>query len=290
MWILRASFVLPAHLQLVMAASAVAYVQTACRLVLGENAGISWSIAAGAGTLGLYLLDGVRSADHEDAISQPGRAAVARGHRATVAVVAICALVLAGLCVLRLGPSAIAIILLVGLALLGSSHLLPILRRDGRWSTIKAFPLLKPTVISLAWLLGGFLVCFESASAGGGWSGARFTGFALATLPLLLLDSIWLDRRDMRADMRFTRASVSGALSRRAFMFLRVTLFCLPATALFLLPDALGFLLMLWLGAVGMVLLEPSRLRSEAAQVWLAAGWRFMGLAGVCLSTSFSWN
>jgi len=281
-------FSIPAHLQLVMAASAVAYVESACRIVLGRGAGVGWLCAAGFGTLGLYLLDGVRSADHEDAVSQPGRADICRRHRGVMSLSAIAALLVAGLGVWTSRPSVSGWLMLAGLAFLGLSHLLPILRRGGVWCTIKSLPLLKPLVISLAWLLGAFLVCHESVATGEAWSATRWSGFTVATLPLLLLDSIWLDHRDRLADVRFGRPSLFGSLAPGAFLRLRLLLFGLPVLSLLSPSVSFTWLSLFLLGAMGLVWWRPDRLRSEAARVWVAAGWRFTGLAGACLAAAVS--
>ncbi len=77
---LRTTLRLAIHGQLLMAASALCYVQLAALLLFDAWIPPSWGVAAFLGTLGIYLLDSVRSAEREDAISQPVRAALFRRH------------------------------------------------------------------------------------------------------------------------------------------------------------------------------------------------------------------
>lgn len=280
MRMLLSAFALVAHLQLVMALSAVAYVQAAAILIAGEGASALWLAAAGVGTLGIYLLDGARSADREDSISQPARSALSRRFRASATILGSCFILLAGVCALLSGPSLLAIGLLVLLGVVGLAYLVPVVPQQQGAVTFKDQVLLKPIAISVAWLLGASLVGLEALPPRVVVEPAALLGFGLSTLPLLLLDSIWLDRRDMSADAAFERETIAGRLAPGAFQRTRIVLFLLALLGAPLISG--GLLVVAWflLGAIWLVLLEPGRLHSEAARVWLAALWRFTGLAG----------
>ena len=212
-----ASFLRPlsalAHLQIVMAFSAVAYVEAACLLLVGRGAPLGWLCAAFFGTLGVYLLDGVRSADREDAISQPRRAALSRRHRGGLSCLGVLALIGSCVLILREEPTLPVLFLLGTVGLLGLAHVLPLLPAGSKFTTTKDLILFKPLVVSTAWLLGALVVAGETGSL----ELAAATGFGLVTLPLLLLDSIWLDRRDMHADVRFGGPTLAARLAPIAF-------------------------------------------------------------------------
>ena len=274
------------HLQVPMALSAVALVESMTLLLSGRSAGLSWLLAAAFGTLGLYLLDGIRSADHEDAISQEGRSALCRRHRGALALAAGIALAVGGGFVLASDPSVTAFCMLAIVALLGATHVLPLVRWRGDWCTVKELALIKPVVISFAWLLGGFVVAFAMLPPDTGASLSQVAGLVLIVGPLLLLDSVWLDRRDMQGDAVFSRGSFIARSAPRSFLLLRIVLFLVPIAGVPLLPHGATFLAWSWSGAVCLVFLPPDRIRSEALQVLLAALWRFTGLLGLLVVVS----
>ena len=272
-----------AHLQIVMALSAVAYVQTATLLLTGRGASPSWLLAALLGTLGIYLLDGVRSADREDSISQTGRARLSRRFRGWLTSLGLLSLVAAGICVLSSQPSVRVLVLLGLLGLVGLAHVLPLIPGRSGLVTTKDLGLVKPLVISLAWLIGGLLVSFESAPDVPLAASAGLAGFSLITFPLLVLDSFWLDRRDMLADARFGRGTFAGRLESGRFRSLSGLLFLLPLLGAPWLSGGWVMIGWYWLGAVWLVLLPPRRLDGESIQVCLAALWRFTGLIGALI-------
>jgi hypothetical protein len=269
-----------AHLQIVMALSAVAYVQTAALLLTGRGAPSSWLLAALFGTLGIYLLDGVRSADREDSISQANRARLSRRFRGWLSALGLLSLLAAGVFVLRSEPSVRVLILLGLLGFVSLAHVLPLIPGRSGLVTTKDLGLVKPLVISLAWLIGGLLVSFESDPEEPLAASAGLAGFALMTFPLLVLDSFWLDRRDMQADARFDRGTFAGGLESDRFRSLCGVFFLLPLLGAPWLPGGWVMIGWYWLGAVWLVLLPPRRLHAEAVQVCLAALWRFTGLIG----------
>ena len=99
MYFLCSIFRVLAHSQIFMALSAVCYVSIAEVYLQRSLALNSWLLAAFFGTLGLYLLDSVRSAEREDAISQPERASCFRKHRAPAVISSLASLVLALVCI-----------------------------------------------------------------------------------------------------------------------------------------------------------------------------------------------
>jgi hypothetical protein len=272
-----------AHLQIVMAVSAVAFVQTASLLLAGRGASTGWLLAALLGTLGIYLLDGVRSSDREDSLSQSRRATLCRRHRGLFSVLGLLALGGGGICAVSSSSSPWVLVLLGLLGLAGLAHVLPIVpSRSGRLTT-KDLGLIKPLVISLAWLIGGLLVSFESDPVGPPPSLAGLIGFSLMSFPLLVLDSIWLDRRDMQADARFGQDTWAGRLDPGRYRLATCVLLLLPFLGCPWLPGGWVMIGWFWLGAVWLVLLPPARLGSEAMQVCLAALWRYTGLIGALI-------
>ena len=175
--------------------------------------------------------------------------------------------------------------MLLLLALLGGAYLLPLVPRRRGWSTLKSFSHAKPVTISLAWFVGALLVAWESTDS---TSTAVLVGssllFALSTVPLLLLDSIWLDRRDRHADLAFSQPTVSSSMGGRRFQCLRILLWCTPLLVLVLAPDLWITVLGFQAGGFVLVVIEPDRIRSEAIQVIVASGWRFSGLAAGVIS------
>ena len=272
-----------AHLQIVMAVSAVAFVQTASLLLVGRGASTGWLLAALLGTLGIYLLDGVRSADREDSVSQARRATLCRRHRGLFSSLGLLALVGGGICAVSSSSSPWVLVLVGLLGLAGLAHVLPIVPwRSGRVTT-KNLGLIKPLVISLAWLIGGLLVSFESDPAGPPPSLGGLIGFSLMSFPLLLLDSIWLDRRDMQADARFGQDTWAGRLDTGRYRLVTGILLMLPCLGCPWLPGGWVMIGWFWLGAIWLVLVPPQRLGSEAMQVCLAALWRYTGLIGALI-------
>ena len=269
------------HLQLPMALSAVAMVESMTILIAGRSAGMVWLAASGLGTLGLYLVDGVSSSRHEDAVNQPLRAELCRRHRWWVLLVGMLSLLGASLLVALSSPSILTASLLGLVGLMGLTHVLPLIPRRGSWCTVKRLPFLKPFAISVAWLLGGLAVALHDLSPDAGVPWCRILGVTLVVAPLLLLDSIWLDRRDAPGDRMFSCSTIFARMSRRSFTVTRVVLFVCPAVGAWLMPGALIFTAASCAGASGLLLLTPDRVRSESMQVLMAAAWRFTGLVGL---------
>jgi hypothetical protein len=269
------------HLQVLMACSAVAFVDAAALMVSGRHAGTAWLLASGLGTLGLYLLDGVRSADHEDAISQPLRAGCSRRHRGWITLFGLAVIMSAVVSTLFARPSITALAILCLMGFLGLAHVLPLVPWRGGWRTTKESRGVKPLSISAGWLIGALVIAAESCTADQATPWRSMIGFAMITGPLLLLDSIWLDRRDMRADLAFSRSSLSALMGSETFLVLRCILFLLALAGAPLLANGLPFLAWSWLGAACLLFVSPDRIRSEAARVWMAALWRFTGFVGV---------
>lgn len=270
-----------AHSQLVMAISAVCFVQSVVILLTGHGATAPWLVAAGLSTLGLYLLDSIRSAEREDGLSQPMRSLFFFRHRGWTLVIATSCLGVGALSVFVAKPSSIGWGVLILLGLLSTAYLVPLLPSSKRMVTLKDFGLFKPFVISGAWLVGGLLVAFESAVSQSDLSVVALFGIVVVAGALLLLDSVWLDRRDMAADATFHRPTIAGQLSERQFLVMRIVLFAVAVLGTPWVGVAVGGTFII--GAVGLVLIVPDRLAYESSRVWLAALWRFTGFLGVLL-------
>ena len=272
------------HGQIVMALSAVCYVCVAGIYLHRAPILWLWASAAFFGTLGLYLLDSVRSSEREDAISQPVRASWFRRYRALATIASLASCTAALVCVVLARPAWGGWCTLFVLASLGASYLFPCIPWRRSWVTLKSFSYAKPVSISLAWLVGALLVGLESgASPSSQHVTEHSLLFVLSTLPLLLLDSIWLDRRDQVADITYGHPTISSGMSARWFQSLRVALWCLPLLVLALMPELWLPLLGLQVGSLCLVLIEPDRIASELAQVMAASTWRFSGLAAALI-------
>ena len=271
------------HGQLIMAASALCYVQLAGLLLFDAWIPPAWSLVAFLGTLGIYLLDSVRSADREDAISQPVRAALFRKHRGLAVCAGLLSLLIGGGALLAVRPAPGSWCLVVLMGVLGMAYLLPVLPASDRWHTLKDLSLVKPVMISLAWLLGAFVVAWDAAPPTSTAPWGCSLVFATSTGSILLLDSLWLDRRDRIADLEFDHPTISSGLGDRGFLIIRLVLWILPCWILLLDSGFLIPLAGLMAGSLVLVLIEPDRLASEAAQVVAASLWRFTALLTVVL-------
>jgi hypothetical protein len=198
----------------------------------------------------------------------------------------LAAIVSAGVSTIFARPSIPALIILFLTGLLGLAHVLPLLPWRGGWRTTKESRGVKPLAISAGWLIGALVIAAESCPVDQAASWWPMIGFAMITGPLLLLDSIWLDRRDMRADLAFSRSTLPALMGSDAFLVVRCVLFVLALTGVQLLAHGLWFLAWSWLGAACLLFVSPDRIRSEAARVWMAALWRFTGFVGVLLAFS----
>ena len=92
---------------------------------------------------------------------------------------------------------------------------------------------------------------------------------------MLLLDSLWLDRRDRVADTVFGHPTIASILSVRGFLLSRIALWVLPCAVLVLDSGFLIPVLGLLSGSLILVLLEPDRLGFESTRVVAASLWRF---------------
>ncbi|MAJ48036.1 MAG: hypothetical protein CBC35_12340 [Planctomycetes bacterium TMED75] len=273
---LHCIFRLLIHGQLLMAASAASYVAVAGILVNEVPVPLVWLVAAFFGTLGIYLLDSVRSADREDAISQSVRAGLFRANRGWAILSGLLSLGVGGLAVVWAQVSFEAWVVLILLGVLGLAYLLPVLPVSGRRLTLKDLSLVKPLLISLAWLVGALLVARESMPASPPTSALLDSMlFGLATGPTLLLDSLWLDRRDRAADVAFGHPTIASILSVRGFLLIRIVLWGLPCLVLVLDSGFLIPVLGLLGGSLVLVCLEPDRMGFESTRVVAASLWRF---------------
>ena len=181
----------------------------------------------------------------------------------------------------RPAPGSWCLVILMGA--LGLAYLLPVLPAPNRRRTLKDFSVVKPLMISVAWLLGAFVVAWDAAPPGTAAPWGCSLMFATSTGPILLLDSLWLDRRDRIADLAFDHPTISSGLGDRGFLFVRLVLWILPCWILLLDPGLLVPVVGLLVGSVALVLIEPDRLASEALRVVAASLWRFTALLAVVL-------
>ena len=113
---------------------------------------------------------------------------------------------------------------------------------------------------------------------GGGYQRVR----RHAAFPWLLLDSIWLDRRDRIADESYHRMTFAVRLSAGSFRTVCVVLYLFPLLGAFFPGDGFhGFMIGGFIGALPMILLTPDQIRSEAMRVVVAGLWRVTSLLGI---------
>ncbi len=285
MCLLASLFRLLVHGQVLMALSAVCYVQIAGILLGGGAVSRSWSVAAFLGTLGIYVLDSLRSADREDPISQPDRARIFRRHRGAALGLGLLSLATGFVFLLRSSPPLVTWIPLGILALTATCYLVPLVPLPSRVVTLKDFSIAKPLVISLAWFAGALIAGGEPLVESGSfprWS--TVLAFGAMTIPVLVLDSVWLDRRDRRADLAYGHPTFASQVGGPGFLLARLALWSFPWLVLLARPSWLVPCLAIQLGSAPMLALEPERIRSESGRVVLASFWRFAG-CGALLAT-----
>ena len=277
------------HSQLFMAFSGVCFVSAVSLVLVGEVPSSALLLAAGSGILAIHLFDSVRGADREDRISQPHRARLFRGHAFLALILSGALLILTGVFLVAANTPLWVFAAFGLLGLLAASYVFPVLSffhaRKGRPDSLKDLARLKPVLISLAWLAGACLVVFARP---GPLDDTPEVGDVLSlmivALPLLLLDSIWLDRRDRRADESYDRLTFAVRLSAKSFhgvcimLWLLSILGCLAPG-----PGLHGFIIGGVIGALPMIVLGPDRIGSEVMRVVVAGFWRITGLLGILL-------
>ena len=275
------------HSQLFMALSGACFVSAVSLLLVGAVPSSGMLLASVTGILAIHLFDSARGADREDMISQPRRAKLYRSWRMPALLSSVILLVVTGVTLLLVGARAWVLVCFGILGMLALSYVLPVLAFFSRPShapvSLKDLARLKPVSISLAWFFGGVLVAVAQPSPGEGLPGSRaFFGLVLMGLPLLLLDSIWLDRRDRFADEFYNRRTFAVRSSSTSFRTACVLLFMLPLAALpFGVAGFEGFILGGMCGAFPLIVLDPERIRSESLRVVLAGSWRITSLLGL---------
>ena len=210
------------HSQLFMAVSGVCFVSGVSLILVDGVPPPASLLAVATGILAVHLFDSVRGADREDRISQPHRAALFRTHAATALVLSGAFLVLTVLFLLAAKTPLWVLVAFGLLGLLAASYILPVLSwfdpRRGSPDSLKDLARLKPALISLAWLAGACLVVLaRSPHLDGTPAAGDVLTLMIIAFPLLLLDSIWLDRRDRRADASYGRMTIAVRLSSRSF-------------------------------------------------------------------------
>ena len=272
-----------------MAFSGACFVSAVSLLTLGDFPAPGLLLAAFTGILAIHLFDSVRSADREDRISQPRRAGLFRARSVPVFVLGFVLLILTGIALLAAGTQLWVLVAFGLLGLLAASYIFPVLSllpaRNARLDSLKDLARLKPILISLAWLTGACLVVLarphhlDQAPGSGVFLGLVFVAF-----PWLLLDSIWLDRRDRLADESYARMTFAVRVSAKSFHMVCLILFLIPILGV-LYPGAErhGFVIGGFIGALPMVVFGPDRIRSEAMRVLVAGSWRVTSLLGILL-------
>ena len=277
------------HSQLFMAFSGVCFVYVISRLLVGVAPDFIWLWASATGILGLHLIDSVRSADHEDMISQPRRALLYREWRGPALIMSAFLLGLTGVLLLVAGARLWILICFCALGILAASYVFPLFTlfqsRRGQLASLKDLARLKPISISFAWLSGAFLVALaQPLDSGRPFPLVALLFLIVAAAPFLLLDSIWLDRRDRLADESYDRRTFAVRMSGASFRVVCMLLYLIPFMGLFGPVTGLqGFILGGMAGAALMVIFDPDQIGSEALRVVFAGLWRITSLLGFLL-------
>lgn len=270
-----------------MAFSGACFVMAVSVFLVGAVPSPIMLLASACGILSIHLFDSVRSANREDLISQPRRARLFSGRPLPVLVLSAALLILTGVTLLCAETRLWVLACFSLLGLLAASYVFPVLSLflAGRKTpdSLKDLARLKPVLISFAWLAGACLVVLGRPLPGDVVPGpVVFLGLLVIAFPWLLLDSIWLDRRDRFADESYHRMTFAVRLSAGSFRVVCVALYLFPLLGLFW-PGAErhGFMIGGFIGALPMILLTPDQIRTEAMRVLVAGLWRVTSLLGV---------
>ena len=274
------------HSQLFMAFSGACFVTAVSLLLVGAVPSPVMLLASTCGILSIHLFDSVRSANLEDLISQPCRAKLFRDRPLPVLVLSIALLILTGIALLYAGTRLWVLACFSLLGLLAACYVFPVLSlfpADKKTpDSLKDLARLKPVLISFAWFSGACLVVLGRPLTEEVTPGLSFLGLLICAFPWLLLDSIWLDRRDRIADESYHRMTFAVRLSAGSFRTVCVVLYLFPLLGAFFPGDGFhGFMIGGFIGALPMILLTPDQIRSEAMRVVVAGLWRVTSLLGI---------
>ncbi len=275
------------HSQLFIAFSGACFVCAFSLLLVGRFPPPILVLAAFCGILAIHLIDSVRSASREDTISQPRRAKLYRAWRIPALVISVVLLTLTGVILFLVGAPVWVLGGFGVLGLLAASYVLPVLAcfRESGPSSLKDFARLKPILISSAWITGALLVVFAQPSAFEDLSGTvSIPALVLTSFPLLLLDSVWLDHRDRRADESYARRTFAVRMSRSGFRALCLILYPIPLFGMLFQTTGLdGFIIGGLSGAFLLIVRDADQIGSESLRVVLAGLWRVTSLCGLLL-------
>jgi hypothetical protein len=280
------------HSQLFMAFSGACFVCAISLIFVGGFPAPTLLLASATGILAIHLIDSVHSASREDMISQPRRAKLYRAWRVPALVLSGLLLILTGMFLIVAGTQLWVLLCFGMLGLLAASYVFPLFslfqREAGRLGSLKDLARLKPLSISFAWLVGAFLVALSQPHSEGQAPGAGvILSLILTAFPLLLLDSIWLDRRDRLADESYDRRTFAVRMSKGSFRVVCLSLYLVPIFGVLCSVTGLhGFIIGGMAGAFLMIVLEPDQIRSESLRVVLAGLWRVTSLLGLLLFLS----
>ena len=275
------------HSQLFMAFSGACFVTAVSIFLVGAVPSPTMLLASACGILSIHLFDSLRSAKREDMISQPRRAKLFRERPLPFLVLGGALLILTGVALLHAGTRLWVMGCLSLLGLLAACYVFPVLSlfpADKKTpDSLKDLARLKPVLISFAWFSGACLVVLGRPLTGEETPAlVAFLSLLISAFPWLLLDSIWLDRRDRLADESYDRMTFAVRLSAGSFRAVCVVLCLFPLLGVFL-PGAghHGFMIGGFIGALPMILLTPDQIRSEAMRVVVAGLWRVTSLLGI---------
>ena len=275
------------HSQVFMAFSGACFVTSVSVFLVGAVPSPIMLLASASGILSIHLFDSVRSANREDLISQPRRAKLFRDRPLPVLLLSVALLILTGVALLYAGTRLWVLACFSLLGLLAACYVFPVLSlflADKKTpDSLKDLARLKPVLISFAWFSGACLVVLGRPLAEEVTPGLiSFLGLLICAFPWLLLDSIWLDRRDRLADESYHRMTFAVRLSAGSFRAVCAVLYLFPLLGAFLAgAGPHGFIIGGFIGALPMILLTPDQIRSEATCVVVAGLWRVTSLLGI---------
>ncbi|MCB2155063.1 hypothetical protein KQI84_09260 [bacterium] len=196
-----------------MAASSAAFVAVCARLLGVDLPGAVYWLAF-VGTWFVYVVDAGRGNSQEDWRNQPLRAEFFARNRVAVGAALMAAILTVPWAIgrLRLDPAADLLLLVLGLV--GVGYVVALLPWGGERRTLKQIGAAKSIVITIAWAIGGLGVPLALGHANGAGRAAPLFGMAAFFTLLLFLDTLALDDRDRRGDVRSGVATAATVLGR----------------------------------------------------------------------------
>ncbi len=266
--------------QAYMALSAAAFVGI-CAALLGRSLDWPWYLLATVGCWWVYLADAGLGLAQEDRINVPARVEFLTRHRRTLAIILALLTLISAIAILKKsGLGARTAILLGALLVVACGYVFPIVPRRKKPSRrLKESELLKPVIVSVAWLAGAMLLVVLQ---GRPIANPAAPPPVIAAFLFLLLfgDSVALDWRDREGDRHHGIETWAVRLGRATPWLFAAGCFIAAALIYFNSVNRLwcaAALTMLLTHAATLPLFPAAR-RHPLFFYIVVAAWRFSGL------------